>query len=274
MFVVSDPDRLKKLRSPINLWQIGFITGYGRKKPDAMYDRPSAGYLIKAAGSYDALKRLEGSSVDDFDAWCCGLYAILNNDDVRVIDFCLERRECYAGETFDNDPNDTFHYAYIIPLSKQKRIEIPTREEAQTARNIQSRKKDPQYQARLPSVESLAKLTPPDDLSHFIRRSNTGCWRWKNKKDTNGYGIVPKSKERAHRLHYQRLVAEIPAKAHLRHLCHFKDCCNPAHLVPGTAYANRADRKVQKEARAILRSTAFDYREKLLKLRTLHGVVI
>lgn len=73
------------------------------------------------------------------------------------------------------------------------------------------------------------------------------CWDWKGTKSKIGYGIMtlppPTSITRlAHRLvwafaHHQ----PIPSGLLVRHLCHRKSCCNPAHLTIGTHKENLHD---------------------------------
>jgi len=73
------------------------------------------------------------------------------------------------------------------------------------------------------------------------------CWLWTGTKDRGGYGVVTVSKQhwRSHRLAWHtangRLADPLPSHVQIRHTCDVRLCCNPAHLIPGTAAENAQD---------------------------------
>lgn len=78
-----------------------------------------------------------------------------------------------------------------------------------------------------------------------------GCWLWTGGLMTNGYGQT-RVKENgrwrgagAHQVAYYLATGQWERKAEgrlVRHLCHRRRCCNPAHLRGGTIAENAADR--------------------------------
>ena len=74
-------------------------------------------------------------------------------------------------------------------------------------------------------------------------RDAGSCWPWKAGLYTNGYGSCrfgPK-KWRAHRLAYVIANGAIDTTKQVMHTCDNKVCCNPEHLIAGTAQENRLD---------------------------------
>jgi hypothetical protein len=76
----------------------------------------------------------------------------------------------------------------------------------------------------------------------------TGCWNWQLSLQSCGYGQVnagrkEKVERLAHRLSYSVFVGPIPAELDIRHQCHNRRCCNPAHLLLGTNQDNKNDNK-------------------------------
>lgn len=76
------------------------------------------------------------------------------------------------------------------------------------------------------------------------------CWPWtgNNAGPQRGrYGIFDRRRDgkrlarRSHRVAYELTVGPIPDGLMLRHSCDNPPCCNPAHLIPGTAAENSAD---------------------------------
>lgn len=67
-----------------------------------------------------------------------------------------------------------------------------------------------------------------------------GCWLWTASLTATGYGRfgVGRRSERAHRVSYQALVAEIPEGSELDHLCRNRACVNPVHVEPVTHRIN------------------------------------
>ena len=65
-----------------------------------------------------------------------------------------------------------------------------------------------------------------------IQRNEAGCWVWKGRMGSKGYGAVSHRSVnfRAHRIAFELLKAEIPPNLVLDHLCRNRACCNPDHL--------------------------------------------
>lgn len=79
------------------------------------------------------------------------------------------------------------------------------------------------------------------------------CWDWSGAKSEWGYGrivFMGQRGVRSHRLAYEYAHGSIPKGALIRHLCHNRVCCNPAHLATGTHEDNCQDRqKANRQAR-------------------------
>lgn len=76
-----------------------------------------------------------------------------------------------------------------------------------------------------------------------IPDNQADCWVWTATTSHNGYGrywIAPRWVS-AHRYAHEALKGPIPEGLQMRHLCHNRLCCNPMHLVPGTAKENAQD---------------------------------
>lgn len=73
------------------------------------------------------------------------------------------------------------------------------------------------------------------------------CWEWKKGRDKNGYGKVKYKQKswRAHKLAYffnfPEQNTEDNNKLLVRHTCDNPPCCNPNHLLLGTAKDNTLD---------------------------------
>ncbi len=69
------------------------------------------------------------------------------------------------------------------------------------------------------------------------------CWPWGRACNRDGYGRfkVAGHDERAHRAAYLLAKGDVPAGLVVRHLCHNRKCCNPAHLELGTQEDNVRD---------------------------------
>lgn len=75
------------------------------------------------------------------------------------------------------------------------------------------------------------------------------CWPWKARRNDHrgSYGIWDRRVDgkrvarQAHRVAYEMRVGPIPEGLLIRHTCDNPPCCNPAHLIPGTAAQNSAD---------------------------------
>jgi hypothetical protein len=72
-----------------------------------------------------------------------------------------------------------------------------------------------------------------------IKKQENGCWIWQGHINKKGYGRIESSGRRlAHRVAYELWVEPIPKGLQVQHLCNDRLCCNPAHLVAGTASEN------------------------------------
>lgn len=69
------------------------------------------------------------------------------------------------------------------------------------------------------------------------------CWNWKGAKKPSGYGNVRVNKKYllAHRVAFTITNGEIPKGLIVCHVCDNPSCCNPSHLMLGTAKSNMAD---------------------------------
>lgn len=77
------------------------------------------------------------------------------------------------------------------------------------------------------------------------------CWPWTGPCMTNGYGQSRVRRDGmwracgAHQLAYAMATGRWERRAEgrlIRHLCHNRLCCNPAHLRGGTPFDNACDR--------------------------------
>ena len=84
-------------------------------------------------------------------------------------------------------------------------------------------------------------------LDKIIKHEN-GCWIWQGHIE-NGYGRIVLAGHRfvVHRAAYELWVEPIPDGLQVQHLCNNRHCCNPAHLVAGTAQENAALRAQYRE---------------------------
>lgn len=82
-------------------------------------------------------------------------------------------------------------------------------------------------------------------------RGPKDCWPWIQGVDRDGYGEFrfEKQKHRAHRATYQRFKGRISAHLLVMHSCDNPPCCNPAHLLVGTAADNNRDRDLKNRSR-------------------------
>lgn len=69
------------------------------------------------------------------------------------------------------------------------------------------------------------------------------CWPWSGAKKPKGYGNVRINKRYliTHRVAWELSNGPIPAGMHVLHSCDNPACCNPSHLMLGTAMANFVD---------------------------------
>lgn len=84
----------------------------------------------------------------------------------------------------------------------------------------------------------------PITLANFWGRVTVtdpgSCWEWRGRRKSKmGYGAF--QDRAAHRLAYELVNGEIPDGLLIRHVCDNPLCCNPRHLIPGTAQDNTND---------------------------------
>ncbi len=85
-----------------------------------------------------------------------------------------------------------------------------------------------------------------------------GCWTWKGRKTTRGYGQVWNGKiwTGSHRAAYEIAIGEIPAGMLICHRCDNPICVRPDHLFPGTPQDNVDDMMAKGRARLVGRPRA------------------
>lgn len=117
-------------------------------------------------------------------------------------------------------------------------------------------------------------------LSRIKKDESTGCWLWTGGQRSSGYGLMvwtPRNPDEprsmtTHRASYLLHRGSIPDGLIVRHLCHQKLCCNPAHLELGTIADNVRD---EIEAGRIRRGTTHPRtamtEELVLKMRDLRA---
>ena len=83
----------------------------------------------------------------------------------------------------------------------------------------------------------------PLDVALFWGRVNVGlpfeCWPWTGRKNDKGYGRAHDTQ--AHRVAYQLVNGPLAGMEQVRHSCDNPPCCNPRHLLAGTAKDNAQD---------------------------------
>lgn len=87
------------------------------------------------------------------------------------------------------------------------------------------------------------------------------CWPWTGSTMTNGYGQTRVRKDGrwrgagAHQVAYYQATGRWGRQSEgrlVRHLCHNRLCCNPAHLAGGTPAENADDRMARRHGRSLL----------------------
>ena len=87
------------------------------------------------------------------------------------------------------------------------------------------------------------------------------CWPWTGSTMTNGYGQTRVRKDGrwrgagAHQVAYYQATGRWERQSEgrlVRHLCHNRLCCNPAHLAGGTPAENADDRMARRQGRSLL----------------------
>lgn len=93
------------------------------------------------------------------------------------------------------------------------------------------------------------ELPPRDEVQEFWKRVAIGpddeCWEWKGDRSAKGYGRFNLGRRgavaTASRYAWTLTNGPIPDGLLVRHTCDNPPCCNPAHLLIGTAAENSAD---------------------------------
>lgn len=82
------------------------------------------------------------------------------------------------------------------------------------------------------------------------KRGPADCWPFKGRRDKEGYGRVDKQGPMtyAHRCAWIYTYGPVPSEG-LMHVCDKRNCCNPAHMMPGTFIDNMVDRTIKKRSR-------------------------
>ncbi len=105
-------------------------------------------------------------------------------------------------------------------------------------------------------------------------RGPDDCWNWKAHTNT-GYGTMHKDGKGhyAHRISYELAKGLIPDNLIVRHICNNRLCCNPAHLILGTAQDNSNDAKAAgRQARGERSGVPKLTTAQVLEIRRLHLV--
>lgn len=103
----------------------------------------------------------------------------------------------------------------------------------------------PLFAPRLDTIpaEPRARELTPIELARFWGNVDVGqafeCWPWKGRKNGKGYGRW--RDEMAHRVSFRLVNGPITEEELARHSCDNPPCCNPAHLLKGSAWDNSND---------------------------------
>lgn len=76
-----------------------------------------------------------------------------------------------------------------------------------------------------------------------VSKNQSDCWEWQGTLNDGGYGrfSVGRLWLAAHRVAYELVNGPIPDGHQIRHRCHNRKCCNPDHLLTGSAQDNSND---------------------------------
>lgn len=117
-------------------------------------------------------------------------------------------------------------------------------------------------------------LIPEMIYDNVVIDYSTECWNWIRRLPHDGYpewivkrGNGTASWVRMHRYSYMCFNGPIPEGYLVRHLCHNKRCCNPNHLMIGTAKDNWLDSEVKQ--RELLRDNPYFKESKEVKVGNL-----
>ena len=97
---------------------------------------------------------------------------------------------------------------------------------------------------------------------YVYRKADHQCWPWIGaSRGTTGYGQLTewRNKKRIthspHRLAWEFCFGPIPSGLLIRHMCHNRVCCNPSHLLLGTAKDNFNDKiNAKREGNSVMLS--------------------
>lgn len=86
-------------------------------------------------------------------------------------------------------------------------------------------------------------VTPVSERFDSRIEKSDGCWIWRGKKNSDGYGELQVGLriEKAHRFAYRREFGEIPFGMEICHRCDNPACVRPGHLFLGSHSDNMRD---------------------------------
>jgi hypothetical protein len=87
-----------------------------------------------------------------------------------------------------------------------------------------------------------------------IQDNKKDCWPWTGAKKPKGYGNLRIDKRYliAHRVAFEIVNGPIPEGYLVCHICDNPPCCNPGHLMLGTAKSNAADMLIKNRQKTAL----------------------
>lgn len=95
-------------------------------------------------------------------------------------------------------------------------------------------------------AQSVTERASIADVSRFLNRvrRSEGCWLWAGAVNASGYGkfTIGITTVLAHRFAFMLANDRLDPSKMVRHRCDNPPCCNPAHLVQGTALENASDK--------------------------------